>query len=185
MKKRYENTLQLMCQGNEDLSKIINDFVDNFPEAIKSKIKDRKQKGIAVSDDKRWVFIEGKNDFSVSVGKNSSSSSKDYMNLYLTGIDDERLKLWPRFEGEKLVGYVTIYLYDDENKRAKPLQLNYDFYVKRIDKDLYVTVTSRFNSVYKENARLLEKYGLTEIHNSILQGYYKVDVKKILGSEGR
>ena len=46
MRKRYTNTLQMMCQGNEELSHIIENFVASFPNLLVNKIHAGKEKGV-------------------------------------------------------------------------------------------------------------------------------------------
>ena len=67
MKKEYKNTIQVMCQGDEGLSRIIQSFIGGFPKLLKEKLEFHKKRGIASSDDKRWVFEETGNELSISV----------------------------------------------------------------------------------------------------------------------
>lgn len=185
MRKEYKNTIQVMSQGDEGLAKLMQSFVNGFPKLFKDKLEAHKKRGIASTEDKRWVFEEHGNELSISMGKNNSSSSKDYMNMFVVGISDEQLRHWPKHEGEKMIGYVTLYLYNENNKREKPLQLSYDFYVRRVEKKLVMNISTNFNAAYKENAERLENYGLSDIHNNIINSYYVIDTEKILQNNSR
>ena len=185
MRKEYKNTIQVMSQGDEGLAKVIKAFVDSFPKSLNDKLEAHKKRGITTTEEKRWVFEEHGNELSVSLGKNNSTSSKDYMNMFVVGISDEQLKHWPKYEGEKMIGFVTIYLYNENNKREKPLQLSYDFYVRRVEKKLVMSISTNFNAAYKENAERLEAYGLSDIHNNIINSYYVIDTEKILQNNNR
>ena len=101
------------------------------------------------------------------------------MNLYLTAVSTEDMSVWPRFEGERLIGYVTFYLYPTEGK-GKPTQAKYEFYAKKVDKDVVVTIFPSAHSEIKEVAERLERYGLSGIHQRVLNGKFKVDTKGIL-----
>ena len=107
------------------------------------------------------------------------------MNLCIVGLKRDYLENWPRFESEKLIGYITIYLYDKDKKRGEPVQLTYNFNVRKVNDELVMYVTTKFNAYYKENAKLLEDYGFTDMHENISKGYYKINLEKIIGTEGR
>ena len=86
---------------------------------------------------------------------------------------------WPRFEGERLIGYITMYLYPTEG-RGKPLIVSYDYYVKKIDKKVMLTITTNVNSENKDNGDRLEAYGLLGVQQDVINGYYQVDTNQIL-----
>ena len=184
MKRDYNNTLEIIYQTDPDLANIIRGFVEGFPSILNDKINAGRKKGTACKDSKQWNYEENGNQFMVSLGK-KSSSYKDYMSLYLKGIPCDMLKNWPRFEGEKLIGYVTLYLYEEKGHRGTPLQVTYNFYAKKVEKSVLVTTTTNVNGAFKDNAERLALYGLSEIHEKIGQGYYKIDTDKILKDNKR
>lgn len=178
MKLKYKNALGIMCQGEQGLAKVIQKFVDEFPEAFQRKINLGRENGITSKEGKRWEFEEEGNEFSASLGS-SKNPSKDYVSLWLKGISNDDMTCWPRFEGERLIGYITMYLYPTEG-RGKPLIVSYDFYVKKVEKNVVMTISTNVNSEDKDNADRLEAYGLSEIHQNVLNGFYKIDTKQIL-----
>ena len=178
MRLRYENALSMMCECDEELGGLIRRFVESFPEALKKKIEARREEGVATNGEKRWEFVDDGRDFSVSVG-DSKNYNKDYMNLYLTSVSTEDMSLWPRFDGDRLIGYVTFYMYPVEG-RGKPTQDKFEFYAKRVDKDVVITIIPSAHSEVKEVAERLERYGIAEIHQRILNGKFKVDTKALL-----
>ena len=184
MKKNYSNALHMMTQSDEELSKIINDFVNGIPKVIQNKINSNKTNGKNTKDDKVWVFEDVGDGFSVTVGK-PGVSCKDIMSLYLTGITDEQLKCWPRDEGEKLIGYFTMYLYNKEKPKEKPLRLSYDFIARRIEKNIIMSVTTNVNVALDNNHETMDSYGLTHIHERIVNSHYVIDANKILQSKCR
>ena len=180
MKKYYKNSLDMMLQGDDMLASIIKNFVDEFPESFKNKINNHNKKGTAIRDDKKWVYEDNGGSFSVSLG-DTSNSCKDYMNLYLKSMTDEFIKEWPRFDSEKLVGYITLYLYGTRSQKEKPLQVNYDFHVTKLDNKLFMTISTNVNGSIKDNAEKIERYGLKEIHERVALGrYYPIDTTEIL-----
>lgn len=182
MKKCYDNSLKIMFQGEEMLTMIIKTFIKEFPDAINSKIENYSKKGIAKKDDKRWSFIDTGKAFSISLG-DTSTSCKDFMNLYVSSLSDEKIAGWPRFETEKLIGYITLYLYDDKNRKEKPLQLNYDYHLRKVDKKFYMSITTNVNGYLKDNAEKIERYGLKEVHENVVNsGPYQIDVTEILNN---
>lgn len=184
MRKDYENSLKMMMQGDEDLAVIIKNFVDRFPPSLVKKINESKRKGIVISEDRRWIFEDNGKEFSISLG-GSGNSNKDYMSMYLASTPDEKLKNWPKFEGEKLVGYITIYMQDKSKRGSKPIRVTYDFYARRIEKKLLMNVTTNLNASFKDNEEMLQYYGLSGIHQRVTNGYYEVDTSKIVKSDKR
>lgn len=182
MKMEYENSLQMMFCGDEGLKEIIQKFIGSFPESFKKKIDAKKEKGIVLHNGKRWVFEDLGDELCISVGS-ESNPNKDYMSLYLKGISNENMRLWPRFDGEKLIGFVVVYMHNKENQKDKPMQVNYDYYAKRngdLDKIVYMNITTRFNSHFKGNEERLEEYGLNDIHKRVGNRPYKIDTKAIV-----
>lgn len=179
MKRSYENTLKVIYQGDPDLAELIRGYIEKFPKAISDKMAAYKPKGVAIEDGKRWSYEDSDSKLSISLEK-ANDSHKEHMILYLTSIIDEKLRCWPRFEGEKLIGYITLFLYDETNQKSKPAQVNYDFYVRRVGKKLMMNVTTNFNGHLKDNRALLEKYGMAEMHENVVAGYYEIDTSKIL-----
>lgn len=184
MKKTYENTIAMMTQGDQMLAELLSKYISEFPDLLVSKIEKRKKDGIVFKDNKRWMFEDNENELSISVGKNDASC-KDIMSLLITSTTDERLKSWPKFEGERLIGSITFYLYNPNNRKEKPLRASYDFYAKRIEKSIVMTISTNVNASFKENAERLEEYGLSEIHHNIINNHYVLDVDRILRSESR
>ena len=74
----------------------------------------------------------------------------------------------------------AVHQYDETNQKRKPAQVNYDFYVRRVGKKLMMNVTTNFNGHLKDNRALLEKYGMVEMHENVVAGYYEIDTSKIL-----
>ena len=184
MRIYYNNTLEMMYQCNEELANLISKFVKSFPDALTKKIDDRKNKGIVTKDGKRWEFEDNGKEFSISVGKDTNSS-KDYMSLFLSTVTDNNLEHWARFEGERLIGYVTLYLYDEKNPRAKALPVMYDFYAKRIDDKIFVEISTNVSSANRDNAARLEQYGILDMHRNIIEGHYEIDAKSILAKRNK
>ncbi len=178
MKLKYKNALGIMYQGEPTLTKVIQKFVDEFPEAFQRKINLGRENGITSKEGKRYEFEESGNEFSVSLGS-STNCSKEYINLWLKGISNDDMTCWPRFEGERLIGYITMYLYPTEG-RGKPLIVSYDYYVKKIDKKVMLTITTNVNSENKDNGDRLEAYGLLGVQQDVINGYYQVDTNQIL-----
>jgi len=178
MRLRYENALGIMCNCDEELSGLINQFVDNFPESLVKKIDSRRENGTTIKEDKRWEFADNGREFSLSMG-DAKKFSKDYMNLYLTAVSSEDMALWPRFDGERLIGYITFFLYPKEG-REKPTQATYEFYAKKVEKDVIVKILPSANSEIKEVGERLKNYGLDGIQQRVLNRKYKVNTKEIL-----
>ena len=179
MRYDYDNALKMMLQGDEDLAKLIQTFIAEFPERLTSKIEARKKHGIVIEGKKRWVYEETPASFNISVGK-AADTCKDYMSLHLKSVTQEKLKNWPKYVGEELIGYFTIYLYDKEKPKKTPMRTSYDFLCKRVEKDIFMRITTNVTRVVKEEAELLEKYGLNEIQEGIINNNYKIDIEKVL-----
>lgn len=184
MKIKYENTIQMMLQGEENLAKAINEVFESFPKVLKEKINFGRECGSASKGNKYWDFEDNGNEFTLSIGK-LGSSCKDTVSVYLTSVSNDMLKGWPRDEGEKMIGYITFFLYNQENRREKPLQVNYDFIAKRIEKRIVMEIKSNVNASFEDVAKKLEENGLSEIHSNIIDAHYVIDTNKILGDKKR
>ena len=178
MKLKYKNALGIMYQGEPTLTKVIQKFVDEFPEAFQRKINLGRENGITSKEGKRYEFEDSNNEFTVSLGS-STNSSKEYVNLYLKGISNDDMTCWPRFEGERLIGYLTMYLYPKEG-RGKPVIVSYDYYVKKVNKQVVLNITTNVNSENKETGERLEAYGLLGVQHDVINSFYVVDTNKIL-----
>lgn len=180
MKVNYENTIQMMLQGEENLSKVINEIFNSFPKSLKDKVNLGRACGSAAKENKYWDFEDNGEEFTLSMGKQQYSTCKDTVSLYLKGISNDTLKTWSRHDGEKLIGYITFYLYNRENRKEKPLQVNYDFIVKKIEKKLIMQIKSNVNASFENVANRLEENGLSEIHSNVIDSHYIIDTTRIL-----
>ena len=68
MKKNYENSLEMILQGDDMFSAIIKRFIDSFPESLNNKINNHNKKGTAIRDNKKWTYEDNGGAFSVSLG---------------------------------------------------------------------------------------------------------------------
>lgn len=184
MKINYENTMKIMLQGEENLARIINEIFDGFPKSLKDKINLGRACGNARKDGKYWDFEDNGEEFTLSIGK-QGTTCKDIISVYLKGVSTDMIKSWPRHEGEKLIGYITFHLYNPQNRKEKPIQANYDFTVKRIEKMLVMEIKSNANASFEDVAKRLEENGLSEIHSNIIDSHYVVDLNKILKDKKR
>lgn len=180
MRLRYKNSLEMMCQGNEDLTKIIRNFMDNLPSKIVKKIDKNEETGVAIDDDKRWEYVLNDDSLSISVG--SSKNHHDYMSLALRSVRADDLNNWPKFEDKKKIGYLTVYMQYGVSYK-KDSQVTYEYYVKRVNDKLILTINCpKFSSADKENRELLEKYGLLDAHLGIIDSRYGIDPATILAN---
>lgn len=180
MRLRYKNCLEMMCKGNEDLTKIIRELMNNLPNKMIKKIDKREETGVAIENEKRWEYALNDDALSISVG--SAKNSHDYMCLYLHSVTADDLNNWPKYEAPKKIGYLTIYMQHGVSYK-KDSQVTYEYYAKRVNDNLILTINCpKFSSVNKENKELLEKYGLLDAHLGIVDSRYGIDPIALLAN---
>jgi len=183
MKCNYEYALGMMKQGNQEMAEIITKFFDSIPEDLAKKIHLGKEKGTARKESKSWIYEDDGTELAISVGE-AKNANKDYMGLLLAGVTKNELEQWPRFQGDKLIGYLSIYLYGN-NQKERPRQVVYEYYARRVDKKIIMHIKTNINASYKDTANKLEKLGLSEMHQKIINEYYEIDVDKILNKDNK
>lgn len=163
--EKYDNALKLMLAANEELAKRINEFIEKIPDRVKKKIEEHYEQGKVVHEGNIWSFYNSGKDLSISVGS-EKNNNRDYMSLYLNLLHREDLSSMRSYNEEKLVGFVVFYLYGDHRK-TKPLQLNYDVYVCKKQNRHLLTLSTRVNPYFKDNAQLIKDNGFDEVVKSI------------------
>lgn len=184
MKIVYEHALNMMYQGDETLTEKIKEFFESLPKSFSSKLDRYLSDGASEKGKLRYEFHDSGEDISISVGS-ASNSNKDYLTLTLSKVTVADLMCWPRFEGERTIGSFSVYMYDD-NPRSKPVRVTYEYNVKKVNKKVILTIsTPKFLSFKDENKALLEKYGLSEAHETAKSKAYEIDTQKILNRNSR
>jgi hypothetical protein len=140
--------------------------------------------GEVSSHKKRWMFYDDGVGLSLSVGT-CGSAPKDFMSIYLEKTGDIKLRNWPKYDGDKLIGGVTFYLYNSDRKDSTPILAVYDFYAKRVEDKLGVTVVSNMRGNPKLNAELLQSYGLKELSERICLTRSFVNIDNLINNSKR
>ena len=184
MKMIYEHALSMMCQGDETLAGKIKEFIDSLPKSFSSKLDRYLTEGASEKGKIRYDFHDSGDEISITIGS-ASNYNKDYLNLSLSKVTVADLMCWPRFEGERTIGSFSVYMYDD-NPRSKPVRVTYEYNVKKVNKKVILTIsTPKFLYFKDENKALLEKYGLSEAHETAKSKVYEIDTQKILNRNSR
>ena len=178
---KYDVALSMMLQGEEGISKRIQQFMDKMPEKLIKKIKSGKEEATCSNEGKRWDVYDDGDGLSIAVGS-VNNLNKDYMTIHLRKIEDRKVnELLPCF-GEIPVGSVTFYLYNPDNKRQKPLQITFDAVIRRTNDRFYISFATRTNPFISENKDVIEKNGFMDLfEEQIRKGTSVVDMTKVYG----
>ena len=178
---KYDVALAMMLQGEEGVSKRIQQFVDKMPEKLMKKIKSGKDEATCNDEGKRWEFYDSGDSLSIVVGS-VNNESKDYMAIHLRSVEDSAINKLLPFFGEVQVGFVTFYLYNPDNKRQKPIQLTFDAVVRKGRQNHLISFNTRMNPFISENKEIIEKNGFVDLfEEQIAKGASVIDMSKVYG----
>ena len=184
LNEKYSNSLNLILASDEILKGKILEVIKKMPEEMKDAIAKDKDVDLIKKNGVAWNCVNTDEDLSISVG-DAKKCSKEYMNLYLRNIGEDRLKKMASSNDYEFLGFVTFYI-DDLNPRKKAAQLRYDFYIERQSGDYYLRIKTSMNTQTSENKEKIENGGYTDLVNSIAsKRAVKVKLSDIVASKGR
>ena len=114
MKINYENAINIMSQGNEELRSLIDNVFKNLPPVIIDKINHGITEGEGFKKKHKWEYKDNGEYFHLFITESNELYPKDCLALTLSSLPKRKLQDWPDNEGEKNIGSLTIYLYNKE-----------------------------------------------------------------------